>query len=69
MTSRKKPQSQNEEPEGKPFSKKDFINTIVKKKQKNTKKTIEKNIMQNIKKKIMNLIEDGIKKIKKLPPR
>ena len=35
MTSRKKPTQQNEEPEGKPFSKKDFINTIVKKKQKN----------------------------------
>ena len=32
---RKKPPLQNEEPEGKPFSKKDFINTIVKKKQKN----------------------------------
>ena len=35
MTSRKKPTIQNEEPEGKPFSKKYFINTIVKKKQKN----------------------------------
>jgi phosphate starvation-inducible PhoH-like protein len=35
MTSRKKPAQQNEEPEGKPFSKKDFINTVIKKKQKN----------------------------------
>jgi len=35
MTSRKKPAQQNEEPEGKPFSKKDFINSVIKKKQKN----------------------------------
>jgi len=35
MTSRKKPTQQNEEPEGKPFSKKDFINAVIKKKQKN----------------------------------
>jgi len=35
MTSRKKPAQQNEEPEGKPFSKKDFINAVIKKKQKN----------------------------------
>jgi phosphate starvation-inducible PhoH-like protein len=35
MTSRKKPAQQTEEPEGKPFSKKDFINTVIKKKQKN----------------------------------
>ena len=32
---RKKPQSQTEEHDSKPFSKKDFINSIVKKKQKN----------------------------------
>ena len=32
---RKKPQSQTEEQDSKPFSKKDFINSIVKKKQKN----------------------------------
>ena len=35
MTSRKKPTQQNEEPEGKPLSKKDFINAVIKKKQKN----------------------------------
>jgi phosphate starvation-inducible PhoH-like protein len=32
---RKKPQSQTEEQDSKPFSKKDFINSIIKKKQKN----------------------------------
>ena len=32
---RKKPTPQNDEPEGKPFSKKDFINAVIKKKQKN----------------------------------
>lgn len=35
MTRRKPTQPQNDEPESKPFSKKDFINSIIKKKQKN----------------------------------
>jgi phosphate starvation-inducible PhoH-like protein len=35
MTRRKPPQSQNEDQESKPFSKKDFINSVIKKKQKN----------------------------------
>ena len=35
MTRSKKPIQQSDEPEGKPFSKKDFINTVIKKKQKN----------------------------------
>ena len=35
MTRRKPIQPQNDEPESKPFSKKDFINSIIKKKQKN----------------------------------
>ena len=32
---RRKPQQQTEEQESKPFSKKDFINSVIKKKQKN----------------------------------
>ena len=35
MTRRKTPQLQNEDQESKPFSKKDFINSVIKKKQKN----------------------------------
>ena len=35
MTSRKKTAPQNDEPEAKPFSKKDYINSVIKKKQKN----------------------------------
>ena len=32
---RKKPQQQSEEQESKPFSRKDFINSVIKKRQKN----------------------------------
>jgi phosphate starvation-inducible PhoH-like protein len=35
MVRKKTPQSQNEDQESKPFSKKDFINSVIKKKQKN----------------------------------
>ena len=35
MVRKKYPQSQNEDQESKPFSKKDFINSVIKKKQKN----------------------------------
>lgn len=47
MTSRKKPQPQSEEPEGKPFSKKDFINSVIKKKQKNKFLTENQKIYYN----------------------
>ncbi len=35
MTTRKKPSQTNEQVESKPFSRKDFINSVIKKKQKN----------------------------------